>query len=431
MPEPLEGIRVVEMTVAVQGPSAGLYLRDMGAEVIKIEPPLGDASRYVRAQQNETPDGTVSPQYVAANRGKRSICLDISTATGSKAVHALLQEADVFLTNYRAPALEKMGLDYNSLKDDHPKLIHASVNGFGPKGPDAGKAMLDGVAASRGGLVHQTGYADRESTLPGAIIIDTAGAMQLALGVMTAIVARERHGVGQQVQTSALGTALWLQQWELTHVAMTGASLQRAGNHHPNIRGFYGVYQTLDKGEIMLAQVMDAEAWDALAIFADAFELSLDPRFQTPGQRLGEGITDEAATELRRILRQAFAAKTTQEWVDFLYTQPEIIWERVRSWNEVLLDEQAHANDYFTQVEIPGVGVTETVGTLVSLSATPGSPKGNPPELGEGNQELLAAAGLSSDDITDIDNTAAQTREEILVELVKVAEAAAAHQAER
>ncbi|MCS5571956.1 MAG: CoA transferase [Pseudomonadales bacterium] len=430
MPEPLEGIKVVEMTIAVQGPSAGLYLRDMGAEVIKIEPPMGDASRYSRARQNETPDGTVGPQYVAANRGKRSICLDMSTATGAKALHALLRDADVFLTNYRRPAIEKMGLDYDSLKDQYPKLIHASVNGFGPLGADSDKAMLDGVAASRGGLVHQTGHADRESCLPGAIIIDTSGAMQLALGTMTAIVSRERHGLGQQVQTSALGTALWLQQWELTHVAMTGAQLERTGNHHPNIRGFYGVYRTKDDGEIMLAQVMDAEAWDALAIFAEAFELSLDPRFQTPGQRLGEGITEEDSVHLRGILREAFATKTTKEWVDFLYTQPEIIWERVRNWNEVLEDEQAHANNYFTRVEVPGVGETTTVGTVVTLSETPGSPKGNAPELGEANAELLSDAGLSTEEIEEIEATATKVREETLLELQKVAAAAANSQAE-
>ena len=116
MPEPLEGIKVVEMTIAVQGPSAGVFLRDMGAEIIKVEPPMGDASRYSRARQNETPAGTVGPQYVAANRGKRSICLDMSTETGKKALHALLREADVFLTNYREPALEKMGLNYEMLQ---------------------------------------------------------------------------------------------------------------------------------------------------------------------------------------------------------------------------------------------------------------------------------------------------------------------------
>ena len=173
MPEPLEGIVVVEMTIAVQGPAAGLYLRDMGATVIKVEPPLGDASRYGRGRQNETPDGTMGPQFVAVNRGKRSVCVDLATDDGREVIERLLADADVFLTNYREPALIKMGLSYDELHEKFPNLVYASVNGFGPKGADADKAMLDGVAVSRGGLVHHTGYADREPTLPGAILIDT------------------------------------------------------------------------------------------------------------------------------------------------------------------------------------------------------------------------------------------------------------------
>ena len=428
MPEPLAGLTVVEMTIAVQGPAAGVYLRDMGADVFKVEPPLGDPSRYNRARQNETPDGTMGPQYAACNRGKRSLCIDLSTEPGMSAMHALLAQADVFLTNYREPALKNLSLDYETLHAAYPSLVYASVNGFGPKGPDAGKAMLDGVAAARGGLVYHTGYADREACVPGGIIIDTAGAMQLALGVMTALVARERYGIGQHVQNSALGTALWLQQWELTHTAMTGAQLGRDGNHHPNIRGFYGVYNTGDGGAILLTQVMDQESWDALCIFADALELSFDPRFQTPGQRLGEGISEADSKEVRAILKQAFAAKTTDEWVEFLYTQPEIIWERVRSWSEVLEDEQNIANDYLTHIDVEGVGTTRSVGTLVALSETPGSPKGNPPALGEGNDEVLAQAGISGEIRAEIETHATEQREAFLAELRALAEHAAIDQ---
>ena len=414
VPEPLEGFTVVEMTIAVQGPAAGLYLRDMGAEVIKVEPPFGDASRYARARNNETPDGTMSPQYVAVNRGKRSVCLNIGTDLGARALDALLANADVFLTSYREPALQKMGLDYAELHQKYPQLVYASVNGFGPRGPDADKAMLDGVAAARGGLVNHTGYADREASLPGAVVIDTAGAMQLALGVVTALLARERQGTGQRVQTSALGTSLWLQQWELTHVAMTGVDLQRDGNHHPNIRGFYGVYGTADDGAIMLAQVMDQEAWDSLCIFADTLELSLDPRFRTPRQRLGEGISEEDSVEVRQKLKAAFASKTTGEWTDFLYTQPEIIWERVRDWKDVFEDEQNIANDYITTVNVPGAGDTKTVGNLVRLSETPGSVKGDPPELGEANTEILGKLGFTDSELNEIETTATRIREEML-----------------
>ncbi len=413
MSEPLSGITVVEMTIAVQGPAAGLYLRDMGAEVIKVEPPIGDASRYGRGRQNDTPPGTMGPQFVACNRGKRSVCVDLTTPLGLQAVHGLLARADVFLTNYREPALVKMGLDFATLHDQYPSLVYASVNGFGPRGADAGKAMLDGAAVARGGLVSMTGPAEHPPSIPGAIVADTAGAMHLALGTMTALFSRERNGgKGQRVQTSALGTQLWLQQWELTHVAMTGANLSRSGGHHPNIKGPYGVYRTADDGAILLAQTMEQSNWDAFCIFAEIPELAFDPRLQTPGQRLGEGLTEEDSTEIRAILTAAFAQKTALQWDEFLRTQPEIIWERVRDWQEVLQDEQSLANQYITEVEVPGLGVSKTVGNLVDLSETPGSVKGNPPELGEANETMLALAGLDAGQIAEVTAQAEKVRNE-------------------
>jgi crotonobetainyl-CoA:carnitine CoA-transferase CaiB-like acyl-CoA transferase len=422
MPEPLDGITVVEMTIAVQGPAAGLYFRDMGADVIKVEPPVGDASRYGRGRDNNTPEGTMGPQFVACNRGKRSICIDLTTPLGLQAVHCLLANADVFLTNYREPALQKMGLDFDALHEKYPGLVYASVNGFGPQGPDADKAMLDGAAVARGGLVGMTGEADRAPSLPGAIIADTAGAMHLALATMTALFSRERHGgQGQRVQTSALGTQLWLQQWELTHVAMTDARLIRRGNHHPNIKGPYGAYRTRDGGAIVLAQTMDQEHWDAFCIFAEVPELAFDPRLQTPGQRLGEGLTEADSKEIQAKLTDAFAQKTALEWDDFLRTQPEIIWERVRDWHEVLEDEQSIANDYVTQVNVPGLGLSKTVGNLVNLSGTPGSVKGDPPELGEANDSLLLSAGLTAEQIAELTAQANKAREEAFALLLGAA----------
>ena len=414
MPEPLEGYTVVELAVAVQGPAAALYLRDMGAEVIKVEPPLGDPSRHGRGKNNGTPESTLGPQFVAVNRGKRSVCLDLTTDLGSQALLGLLANADVLLTNYRVPALVKLGLDYATLHAKFPELIHATVSGFGPKGEDADKAMLDGAAVARGGLSSVTGSPDAPPGLPGAASGDTAGAMQLALAVVTALLARERHGGGQQVMTSALGTQLWLQQWELTHASMTGHVMQRDGSHHPNLRGPYGVYATADGGAIMLATTMELDNWDAFCAFADAPELAFDPRLQTPGQRLGDGMTDEDSAEIRARLEVAFAQKTVLEWDEFLRTQPEIIWERVRSYDEVLVDPQSIANNYITEVDVPGVRTCKTVGNLVRLSETPGSVKGDPPELGEANTDYFTAIGLEAEQIEEIQSRVSRVREEAL-----------------
>ena len=420
--EPLEGITVVELAVAVQGPAAGLYLRDMGAEVIKVEPPIGDPSRYGRNRNNKTPIGTLGAQFVAVNRGKRSVCLDLTTDAGLAALHKVIAKADVFYSNYRANALLKLGLDYETLHAAHPNLVYGHVNGFGPMGDDADKAMLDGAAVARGGLISLTGSPDRKPNVPGAVVGDTGGAMHLALAIMTALLARERGSGGQLVQTSALGTQLWLQQWELTHVGMTGVDLQRSGSHHPNIRGGYGVYETSDGGAILLATSMDLDAFDAICVFAEIPELAIDPRVQTPGQRLGEGLDDEDSEYIRGKLAEGFKKKSAQEWDEFLRTQPEVIWERVRSYTEVLQDPQNIVNGYVTEVEVPGLGAVPTVGNLVTMSETPGSTKGAPPQLGEGNEEVLAWAGVASDEIAAVSHHAAAAREALLAEAAVVNE---------
>ena len=429
MTEPLTGILVVEMTIAVQGPAAGLYLRDMGAEVIKVEPPIGDPNRYGRNIDNPTPAGTLGPQFVAVNRGKRSVCLDMSTELGRRALHGLLADADVFLSNYREDALVRMGLGWDALHTKYPRLIHATVSGFGPKGRDSGKAMLDGAAVARGGLAFMTGASNSPPNVPGAIIGDTAGAMQLALGTMTALFTRERTGIAQRVQTSALGTQLWLQQWELTHTAMTGAMLTRAGSHHPNIRGPYGVYQTSCGGAILLAQTMTQDAWDAICVFADIAEYAVDARFNTPGKRLGEGMSHDVSEEVREALRRGFVLHSAAQWDEFLRTQPEAIWERVRSWHEVLEDQQSLDNNYIINIDVPQFGPTRTVGNLVTLSATPGSAKGGPPLLGEGNAELLGRIGMSASEIESVTARATEVRDAAFAALAEAAVAALAEAA--
>jgi len=412
MSEPLEGFTVVELASAVQGPAAGLYLRDMGAEVLKVEPPIGDSSRHGRNRNNETPEGTYGPQFVAVNRGKRSLCIDLTTDLGKKTLHRLLEKADVMLTNYRMPALKKLGFDYETLRELYPDLVYANVNGFGPKGPDADKAMLDGAAVARGGMLSLTGQKGELPVLLGSVVGDTGGAMQLALGVLTALLARERHGGGQRVSVSGLGAQLWFQQWELTHESMTGKLLERDGQHHCNLRGAYGLYETSDKKAILLAASMTLESWDAFCVFADVPELVFHPKLQTPGGRLGEGLTDEESEEIREKLTTAFCKKTAMEWDDFLRTQPEIIWERVRDHREVFEDEQSLINGYFTKVNIPGLGERATVGNLVKLSETPGIEKGDPPVLGEANTDVLSSVGIDEKEIQEINSAVEAAREE-------------------
>ena len=175
MPGPLEGLRVVELGIAIQGPAAGLYFANMGADVIKVEPPFGDASRYHRGVNYQAlPEDALCSQFLAMNKTKRSVALDLHTELGQSVMGKLLEGADVFLTNVREEALERMGLGLTDLTARHPRLVVGHVNGFGPRGDEADKAMLDGAAQARGGIVSMSGQPGAAPTPPGSAIADRA-----------------------------------------------------------------------------------------------------------------------------------------------------------------------------------------------------------------------------------------------------------------
>ena len=412
MSGPLGHLRVVEMATAIQGPAAGMFLSDMGAEVIKVEPPWGEVSRYYRGANNSLPPEALGSQFVAMNRGKQSVCLDIHTELGLRAVHRLLASTDVFVSNFRETALVKMGLGYAEVKALNPKIIYGHVSGYGPRGPDADKTMLDGAAIARGGLASVTGTVETGPIAPGATTADTAGAMQLALAIMTALVARARDGYGQKVRTSALGAQLWLQQWELTHVWMTGTMLRRSGAHHGAIQGPYGIYETADGGHFLFAVASD-EGWDRFWLFVDNPPEALNPKWDTAAKRLGSFASAQEAGEIQQRMREAFKTKTTEEWRTFLATQPEIVYERVQNYDEVRTDPQVLANEYTKRVHLEHIGETTIVGNLISFSETPAEVEGVLPGLGIDTETVLRELGFSSDESESVIRHATAEREKL------------------
>lgn len=418
MPEPLDGITVLEMTTALQGPGAGLYLSDMGAEVIKVEPPLGDSARYHRGINNTTPPEAIAPGFIAVNRGKKSLCIDVHSTAGREVLTRLLKKSDVFLSNYREPFLADIQLDYASISATHPHIVYAQVNGFGPLGPDRDKPMLDGAAQARGGLTSISGLPGQTPMPPSAAIADMAGAMQLALGVMTGLFARAQHGTGQKVSTSALGAQLWLQMWELQHYMITGVPVKPSGSYLENLKGPYGVYDTKDGGCFTFAHAMDEESWDALCIFAEMFELIGDSDWNTPGKRLGSSGEGAEPDEVRKVLQAGFARKTTAQWVEFMYSQPGLIMERVRGHEDVVSDVQNIANEYIVPMSMPTIGDTKVVGNLVRMDKTPGSVKGPCPELGAHTAEVMAELGYDDAEIENVVAAATTIREQQMAALL-------------
>jgi crotonobetainyl-CoA:carnitine CoA-transferase CaiB-like acyl-CoA transferase len=398
MGEPLEGIRVVEIGVGVAAPIAGVYLADMGAEVIKIEPPGGDATRTFRGVHNTLSTDAPTPWLFAVNRGKKSFELDLGTEDGQEAAHRLVKTADVFLTNHRDEGLAHMGLDYETVHEINPRLVYAVSSGFGHRGPDARAAMLDLAAQARGGLCNVIGPPDEVPMVVGTVIADTAAGMLFSLAIMTALVARERTGVGQRVDTSALGAQLFLQAPDIDQGSMTGNALSREGRFYPNIGGLTGLYATADGRGVVIGRIPPSE-WEGFCRFSGATDLIDHPLWGNAVIRAGLGGIDADANELRRLLGVAMASHTLAEWREYLTHRSDIVWAVAQNYDEVLADPQVTANDYAVDVDIPHVGPRRLVGNVVELSDTRPSPKTNVSSMGEHTYELLVSLGYTVEEI--------------------------------
>ncbi len=394
MPMPLEGVRVLDWTIWQQGPVCSAILGDLGADVIKIEERVGgDPGRGMLKLAGLDMSDRPNFYFSANNRNKRGITLDLKKPEAREIVYRLAEKSDVFVQNFRTGVAERLGIGYADLKKRNPKLIYASANGYGPKGPDADSPSYDYLGQARSGVMMAAGEPDMPPCLIAGGVADQMGAIMLAFGVVTALHARERFGVGQEVNTSLLSSMMFLQGLNLSSRLILGNAMPRASRSW-TFNPLWNHYRCADDRWIALGMLQADRYWKDFCHALGAHDLAEDARFQDTPTRManaGDAIAGLSAT---------FEKKPLAEWLSILKQAGDFIFAPVTSLNELPDDPQVRANDYIVSFDHPTFGKVETVGMPFALSQTPGKVRSAAPEFGQHTEEVLTEiCGYSWEDV--------------------------------
>ncbi len=385
MPGPMDGIRVVELGFWVAGPSTGGVLADWGADVIKIEPPDGDPFRgiFLSAAGREVP---INPPFELDNRGKRSIVLDLATPEARAIALTLAGRADVFVTNLRAAALARVGLDYASLSVRNPRLVYASVSGYGESGPEHARPAYDvGAFWSRAGIVAALTPPGTDPPYQRGAMGDHVAGITAAGGIAAALFARERTGRGQLVSTSLLRIGIFVIGWDVNTTLRLGTParpLTRTTTPNPLI----GCYRTADDRWFWLLGLQGDRHWPDLVRAVERPLWLTDPRFADMRARR------EHCEELVRLLDAIFVTRPLAEWGQ-IFDRVDMWWAPVQTTEEVVADPQAVAARAFVDVPMPDGGTARMVASPVDFSDNDWAPRATAPELGQHTEEILLELG--------------------------------------
>jgi crotonobetainyl-CoA:carnitine CoA-transferase CaiB-like acyl-CoA transferase len=394
-PEAFEGVRVVELAQWVFVPVTGALLADWGADVVRIERLEGDPYRGLATQGIGADRGGVNLSMALANRGKRSVALDLRQEAGLAVLHELLAAADVFLTSLRPGALSRLGLDADTLRERYPGLVYARGHGFGVRGPDSNQPGYDSSAFwARGGVGHILTPPERDYPISqrGAMG-DRNGAMALAFGIATALLKRAKTGAGSVVDVSLLATAMWTLSSDLLAV-LNGGDAAPVGGRGAQVNPLTGNYRTKDGRHIQLMFLQGDRYWPEFCRVVGRPDLAEDPRFADLAARRANA--EACVVELDSV----FVRHTLAEWKDLLAAL-DAPWAPVQSVREVAEDPQVIANGYVGEVRIEG-------GQSYRLPAVPiqldeqAPPLRRAPEHGEHTEALLQELGYDWDRIATL-----------------------------
>ena len=392
MTRALDGIRVLDVTQVMAGPFCSMVLCDMGADVIKVEPPGGDSTRRMPGAT-----GTDSPSFNAVNRGKRGVVIDLKQSGGQAAVRRLALASDVLVENYRPGVLDRFGLGYEDLAREHPRLVYASISGYGQTGPLAPRGGFDLVAQGVSGLMSVTGEPGRPPAKAGIPVTDLGAGLFALAGILAALVARSHTGRGQWVDTSLVDAGVALSVWEATQyfsglgVPEPLGSAHRMNAPYQAIRcadGYITIGAANDRTFHRLCEALDHQEWET------------DPDYADNARRVRH--RDALAARIETVMQ----TQPRAHWLARLEAH-DVPCGPINDYGEVLADPHVRARGLVVETDHPTLGRVQTLGTPLKLSDTPLVPGRPAPLIGQHTDDVLGEAGFSPAEIAALRRTGA------------------------
>lgn len=374
------------------GPYCAMLLADMGARVIKVEPPAGDSTRSMAGAR-----GNDSPAFNAVNRGKQGIVLDLNDEKGREVFKRLARSADILIENYRPGVMARFGLDYATLRDDNPRLIYGSISGHGQTGPWANKGGFDLIAQGLSGIMSVTGRPNEAPVKAGIPLTDLGAGLFALIGILAALRHRDQTGAGQQIDTSLVDAGLALSVWEVTDYFSSGQVPGPLGSAH-RMTAPYQAFKCAD-GYITIGAANDRN-FAKLARLLGHHEWLADSRFSADHQRVAH------RDELAALIESVTVAEPRAFWIAEL-EKAGVPCGPILDYEDALTTPQAMAREMTVDVEHPTLGPLRTLGTPIKMSATPLNPRRRGPLLGEHTDDVLQWAGYSENEIEQLRSTGA------------------------
>ena len=396
-PEPLlKGLKVVEMATWLFAPMSACVLGELGAEVIKIEPHEGDPMRGLIHRVRDHVDWV----FEIANRNKRSIALNVRTPEGNEVLHKLLDDADIFLVNLRRGALERLGIDYASLKASHPRLIYAHATGYGTEGPDIDRPAFDELAYwARGGFMETLGPEGSEPVRLVGAMGDLPSAMNISAAIFAALYQRELTGEGQFVTCSLYGGGIWANGFAIQGAMSTGENFPRS-DRYSAFNPLYNSYRAADGKWMQLAMIQEDRFWGPFAEVIERPILTEDPRFVQVRERR------KHIREAVEVIEQRIGEEPRDHWAA-LFDANDFPWAPAADSVEIANDPQAAANGYVRTMQHRTAGEFKILGVPFRLEQAPTTNYSSAPELGEHTELVLEELGYDWDKIAGMKQSGA------------------------